>query len=113
LLNEVPVDEIPCENCVSPQFLCKEFTTFLTLAVSEPAALTKGVEDWFGWLWEVVIVVVLRVVILVITCKGECDLGAQGWVGADVVGAEFTVIAKGREVTGKSVNESLLSHNGV
>jgi len=56
--------------------------------------------------------VILGVVVLVITCEGKGNLGAQGWVGANVVGAEFTVVTKGREVAGESMDESLLSRNG-
>jgi len=93
LLDKVLVDKIPSKNCVSPQFFCKEFTTFFTLAMSETTTLTQGVENWFRWLWEVVVVVVLHVIVLVVPCKGKDDFGAQGWVGADVIGAEFTVVA--------------------
>jgi len=112
LLNKIPVDKIPSKNCVSPQFFCKEFTTFFALTVSETTALTKGMENWFGCLWEVVVVVVLSVVVFVVPCKGKGNLGAQGWVGTDVVGAEFTVVTESREVTGKGVDEGLLSQNG-
>jgi len=56
---------------------------------------------------------VLGVIVLVVTCEGEDNLGAQGWVGTNVVGAEFTVVAKGGEVTGESVDEGLFSRNGV
>jgi len=113
LLDEIPVNEIPNENCVSPQFLGKEFTTFFALAVSETTALAEGVEDWFGWLWEVVVMMLLAVVVLVIPCKGEDNLWAEGWVGADLVWAEFTAVAKGGEIAGESVDECLFSRNGV
>ena len=53
--------------------------------------------------------VVLGVVVLVVPCEGKYNLGAQGWVGTDVVGAEFTVVAKGRKVACESVDEGLLS----
>jgi len=113
LFDEISINEIPNENCVSPQFFCKEFTTLLTLAVSETAALAEGMENRFGWLWEVVIVVLLAIVVLVVPCKGEDNFRAEGWVGANLVGAEFTAVTKGREVAGKSVDEGLFSRDGV
>jgi len=61
----------------------------------------------------VVIVVVLGVIVLVVTGEGEDNLWAQGWVGADVVGAEFTAVAEGGKITCKSVDEGLLSQNCV
>jgi len=113
LLDEISVDEVPNENCVSPQFFSEKFTTFFALAVSEAAALAKGMEDWFGWLWEVIVMVLLVVVVLVIPCKGEDNLRAKGWVGADLVWAEFAAITECREVAGKGVDEGLFSRNGV
>ena len=113
LLDEIPVNEIPSKNGVPPQFLGEEFTTFFALAVSEAAALAEGVKDWFGWLWEMVVVVLLAIVVLVVPCKGEDNFWAQSWVGADVVGAEFTAVAKGREIACEGVDEGLLSRNGV
>jgi len=111
LFNEISVNEIPCIDCISPKLFCKEFAAFLTLAVSQTTPLAEGVENGFQWLGKVIVVVILGVIILVVTCKGKDNLGAQGWVGPDVVGAEFTVVAKGREVAGKGVNEGLLSQN--
>jgi len=61
----------------------------------------------------VVVVVVLGVVVFVISCKGKDNFGTQGWVGADVVGAEFTVVTEGGEIAGEGVDEGLLSCNGV
>jgi len=112
LFHKISVDKVPRKNCVSPQFFSKELTTFFTLAMSKTTALAKGVEDWFGWLWEVIVMVVLRVVVLVVPCEGEDNLGTQGWVGADVIGAEFAVVTKGWEVAGESVDEGLLPGNG-
>ena len=54
----------------------------------------------------------LAVVVLVISCKGKDNLGAQSWVGANVIGAEFTVIAKGGEVASERMNQGLLARNG-
>jgi len=61
----------------------------------------------------VIVVVVLGVVVLVVSCEGKDNLWTQGWVGADVVGAEFTAVAKGGEIACESVDEGLLSRNGV
>jgi len=81
--------------------------------VSQTTPLTEGVENGFRRLGKVVVVMVLGVVVLVVTCEGEDNLWTQGWVGADVIGAEFTAVAKGREVTCESVDEGLLSRNRV
>jgi len=113
LFNEISIYEIPNKNCVPPQFLGKEFTTFFALAVSETAALAEGVKDWFGWLWEMVVVVLLAIVVLVVSCKSEDNFWAQSWVGADVIGAKFTAVAKGGEIACEGVDEGLLPRNGV
>ena len=113
LFDEISVDKVPNKNCVSPQFFRKELTPFFTLAVSETTALAEGVEDWFGWLWEVVVMVLLAIVVLVVSCKGKDNFRAEGRVGADLVRAEFTMITKGWEITGEGVDEGLFSHNGV
>jgi len=80
-----------------------------TRRVANHTPLTEGVENGFWRLGKVVVVVVLSVVVLIITSEGEDDLGAQGWVGANIVGAEFTAVAKGGKVASKSVDEGLLS----
>jgi len=113
LFNKISINKVPCVDCISPEFFCKQFAAFLTLTMSQTTPLTEGVEDGFWRLGKVVVVVVLSVVVLVVTCEGKDNLGAQGWVGADVVGAEFTAVAKGREVASKGVDEGLLSRNGV
>jgi len=61
----------------------------------------------------VVVVMVLGVVVFVVTCEGEDNLWTQGWVGADVVGAEFTAVTKGGKIACESMDEGLLSCNGV
>ena len=113
LFNKVPIDKIPRVDRISPEFFCKQFAAFLTLAVAQAAPLAEGVENGFWWLGKVVIMVVLGVVVLVVSCEGEDNFWAQGGVCADVIGAEFTAVTEGGEVAGESVDECLLSGNGV
>jgi len=113
LFDEIPINKVPRVDRISPEFFCKQFAAFLTLAMAQATPLAERMEDGFWWLWEIVVMVILSVVVLVVTCEGEDNLGAQGGVGADIVGAEFTAVTKGREVAGEGMDKCLLSRNGV
>jgi len=82
---EIPLDQVPNPNCISPQFLGVSGTPFRAIGVFLSTTLAKKVENWFGGCWEFVVFVAVLVV-KIVACKAKDGFGAVTGSLALVVG---------------------------